>query len=1159
MLALYRAPTTTERSYYPSIRELWTRLLESRRLPFDVRAETSEPRLDATGSDQPDLTIYDRGGFPVVLAEIKSPDVDIADMARSTERNDQVGRYLAQTGAVLICNIRSMGLLAPAPGHGRSPSAPVPPSARDLLEVVHFWPNERDFREGRPISEEAFQAGGELFERAVTEFAPIAEPAVLARILARQARSAKAGLPASFSVVKDLLEDYRAALGLTFEEDDPKGAEFFRSSLIQTAYYGLFAGWTLWHRASDGKAFEWDHMERYLRIPFLGKLFHSFRHPDLLEELGLAPHLDRATATLARVDRPAFFARFPYPTVHDDRGPEAETPPPTALTYFYEPFLEAFDPDLRKELGVWYTPPEIVRYQIGKIEALLRDRLGCRRGFADERVIVLDPCCGTGAYLLEVVRRVAAETRQRGDDATLGAELLQAVAERVIGFEILTAPFVIAQLQLYLLLSDAAAPPDRQRRPAVFLTNALTGWDDPAQIRVHFPELREEHELAQRVKRDARIIVVVGNPPYNRFAGTALDEEADLVDHYKGITRIRRDGRLVQQGESLLYTRWGIRKQLLDDVYVRFFRLAEKRIGQHAEHGVVSFISNSSYLTGRSHPLMRESLLKSFHEVWVDNTNGDKYRTGKIVPDDKPGAGTSDQSVFSTDADPRGIQVGTCVTTLLKRRQAPSAAAETPIHVRDFWGRANDKRRALLQALGMAGWTPEQRRAAAATPAGPRDYEVFTSSADTRWMFVPRDTNAGYEAWPALDELFSTKHQGVNPNRGLDGSVIDTDRAALSDRMARYLSATTFAEAASIAPELAKPRADYAAEPVWTRLKARALDPAQIRPYLLFPLDVRWLYCEADLLNRPRHDFIQNAESNEFLVAVPQPRRASETRPLVARTLVDLHVHDRGSVCFPRTARAGALVASTQANVPHPLWARLARAWDLAGTLEDPPAHRLVSQLFRSVMATCHAPEYQQDHRDALAQDWAHVTIPHDRALFDRLVRAGDAVAQLLDPEADAEPTVREILGDERPRMLGVVRRRTGTGVGVEDLRVTVSYFGAAQGKWQPRAFLREERAVPEWGAETGDLHINDDVFLSNVPAAVWTFALGGYPVLKKWLGYRQANRRGDRPLTLAELRHLRSIIQRLAALVAFHPRLDELYQAAAADAFTAEELGLRS
>lgn len=174
-------------------------------------------------------------------------------------------------------------------------------------------------------------------------------------------------------------------------------------------------------------------------------------------------------------------------------------------------------------------------------------------------------------------------------------------------------------------------------------------------------------------------------------------------------------------------------------------------------------------------------------------------------------------------------------------------------------------------------------------------------------------------------------------------------------------------------------------------------------------------------------------------------------------------------------------------------------------------------------------------------------------------MRAGDAIAQLLDPDADPESTVTELLGQERARTLGKVSSRTGAPVGAGDLRVTISYFGAARGKWQPRAFASDELAAPEWGPETGDLHLNEHVFLANVPAAVWTFELGGYPVLRKWLGYRQASRRGDRPLTLAEVRHLRSMVQRLAALLAFQPRLDDIYQAAAANAFTAEELGLRA
>jgi hypothetical protein len=144
-----------------------------------------------------------------------------------------------------------------------------------------------------------------------------------------------------------------------------------------------------------------------------------------------------------------------------------------------------------------------------------------------------------------------------------------------------------------------------------------------------------------------------------------------LVAHYRGIelveernkdNSVKRDefGRpkKKQRGDSLLYREFGVRKQLLDDLYIRFIRLAEERIGETAEYGIVSYISNSSYLTGRSHPLMRRSLPSNFHAVWIDNLNGDKYRTGKIIPKGLPGAGTRDDSAFTTEMDPRGIQPG---------------------------------------------------------------------------------------------------------------------------------------------------------------------------------------------------------------------------------------------------------------------------------------------------------------------------------------------------------------------------------------------------------------------------------------------------------------------------------------------------------------------
>jgi hypothetical protein len=218
----------------------------------------------------------------------------------------------------------------------------------------------------------------------VTDFAPLADPADLAKVLARQTRDAKQALPADLRPLAPLLNDFRQALGLSFDVGDEKGDHFFRSSLIQTAFYSLFAAWILWDRERDATPFDLHKAQAHLRIPFLEQLFYDIRNPHYLRHLDLATHLARAVATLNRVHRDRFRSRMTFPTIDD------ESPAVAAITYFYEPFLAAFDPELREDLGVWYTPPEIVRYQVRRIHHILKTDLGRSRGLADQDVVILE-------------------------------------------------------------------------------------------------------------------------------------------------------------------------------------------------------------------------------------------------------------------------------------------------------------------------------------------------------------------------------------------------------------------------------------------------------------------------------------------------------------------------------------------------------------------------------------------------------------------------------------------------------------------------------------------------------------------------------------------------------------------------------------------------
>ncbi len=231
---------------------------------------------------------------------------------------------------------------------------------------------------------------------------------------------------------------------------------------------------------------------------------------------------------------------------------------------------------------------------------------------------------------------------------------------RVAGFEIMPAPYVIAHWQVgHALRAARARRSATNERAAVYLTNALTGWAAPREpeaadaaqrgLRYTYPPLADERDEAARVKQVRPILVVLGNPPYNAFAGTSPAEESGLVEPYK--EGLQRD--------------WGIRKFNLDDLYVRFFRIAERRIAEGTGRGVVCFISNHSWLSYPSFVVMRQRLLAEFDRIWIDNLNGSKFETGKR------GAGRqTSETVCRSDPRPiaRESRSGTAVALLVEAR-----------------------------------------------------------------------------------------------------------------------------------------------------------------------------------------------------------------------------------------------------------------------------------------------------------------------------------------------------------------------------------------------------------------------------------------------------------------------------------------------------------
>ena len=1015
------------------------------------------------------------------VVEVKAADDD----TWLTASGDQVSRYWSRYRLVLVANTRDFVLVGEDPA-GR-PAKLETFRLADSADDFH-----RKLERPRAFARDIGAGLVEYLARALSHRAALAEPKDLAWLLASYARDGlarveKAG-DAPLQAVRSALEE---ALGVRFEGE--RGAHFFHSTLVQTLFYGIFSAWVLWARQLPPPtgAFDWRTAVWHLRAPVLRALFQQLSDPGRLQPLGLVEVLDWTAAALDRVDRPAFFARFQ----------EGE-----AVPYFYEPFLEAFDPDLRKQLGVWYTPAEVVRYMVARVDKALKNDLHISEGLAAENVYVLDPCCGTGAYLAEVLRRIAANLEGQGLGALTGARVKQAATERVFGFEIMPAPFAVAHLQVGLALQDLGAPLSDDERAGVFLTNALTGWEPRTTKPLPFPELEEERDRAERVKQETPILVILGNPPYNGFAGMAVDEERELSQAYRSTKRVRRP-----EGQGL------------NDLYVRFFHMAERRIADKTGQGVVCFISNYSWLDGLSFTGMRERYLEAFDAIRIDCLNGDKYKTGKVAPDGSP-----DPSIFSTEGDPVGIQVGTAIATLVRKTDREPAEA---VGFRHLWGQA--KPAELMETA----------------EAGPGAlYEGVKPVLPLGLPFVRTAVSDAWFDWPSLPDLFPVSFPGVKTSR--DGFLVDVDLDRLKARIAHYFDpALSHEDIARRYPGVMKTTARFDARAVRdTLLKRGGPDESGFMRFAYRPFDNRWLYWEADtkLLDEKRADYRPHVfEGNLWLEAREREAKEDFSRGTLVRHLADNFGNGLSSF-FPMWLREDGVV---KANLKQAKYAG-----------EKTVQHYLdrlglgVEDLFHHVLAVLHDPAYRTANAGALRMEWPRIPLPGwpeggangvAEALLESAAR-GRELAALLDPDTPVPGVTQAPLRSDMAA-IAVPATTDGNNMTGEDFAVTAGWghFGAGdavmpgQGRVVERAYTADERATlagtthasPLHDHTTLDVYLNGNAYWRNVPAAVWDYRLGGYQVLKKWLSYRE-HKILERKLTIDEIREFTYIARRIGSTI---------------------------
>jgi N-6 DNA Methylase len=387
--------------------------------------------------------------------------------------------------------------------------------------------------------------------------------------------------------------------------------------------------------------------------------------------------------------------------------------------YFYEDFLRAYDPAMRKSRGVYYTPPPVVNFIVRAIDDILKGTFGIRDGLADHRkVTVLDFACGTGTFLLEVFER-AFETIGGAQAGRADAMVREHLTKNIYGFEYLIAPYTIAHLKLSQYLREKGHPLEDQERLQVFLTNTLEPVEPQGNL--YLPALAEEVREAQAIK-DKPILVITGNPPYSGHSKNNGAWITSAIDGYKYTVDTDEAGRINNRP-------LGERKHWLLDDYVKFIRFAQLKMDA-VEEGVVGIITNHSWLDNPTFRGMRQSLMRSFDQIYVLDLHGSAKKK-EHAPD-----GSKDENVFD-------IEQGVAISLFIKK-----TGLERGVWRGDVWGKRLSKyefaAESSLQTTNFSRLAPEP----------PQYLFRFTGQA-----------NEAYGGWMSLADTFVIKSTGVQTSR----------------------------------------------------------------------------------------------------------------------------------------------------------------------------------------------------------------------------------------------------------------------------------------------------------------------------------------------------------------------------------------------------------
>jgi len=938
-----------EESYYPALADLLEEFSErERKKKVHV---TVLPKKTEAGN--PDFRVWDGKHFQVGYVEAKPPKANLDEI----ETSDQLKRYISIFPNLILTNFYEFRLyrngqrvanvlLARPYIPTRLKTIPPAENTDEFLALL-----EKFFQFSLPTKFTAESLAKELASR--TRF-------LRDQVIKEELREAST---AGAKKILGFYEAFQKHLIFNLKPDE------FADLYAQTITYGLFAARTRANGAFN-RILAYDLIPKTIGI--LRDIFHfvSFDPPEQLRAT-----VDDIAEVLAVSDVRNILHQY----FKEGKGSDP-------IFHFYETFLAEYNPQERERRGVYYTPEPVVSYIVRSLNIILKERFGRQDGFATQSVTVLDPAGGTLTFLADAAKLAVEEFISKYGEGSKAKFIEDHILKHFFAFELMMAPYAAGHLKMGYLLEELGHKLSGDERFQFYLTNTLEMGELVQTSLPGMASLSEESRLANKVKKERPILVILGNPPYSGHSANKGDWIREQIETYKKV-----DGKPLGEKNP----KW------LQDDYVKFIRFAQWKIDQIGE-GVLGFITNHSYLDNPTFRGMRQSLMNSFDEIYILDLHGNSLKKEK-APD-----GSKDENVFD-------IQQGVAIALFVKRKGLVSKRVKHS----EIWGIRDVKYKWLSKHdLRMKGW-------AELRPSPPF------------YLFVRRDEklNKRFQSYLSIPKIFPVNSVGIVTAR--DHLTIHWTSQQVWTTVLNFVSLDP--EIARHAYQLGNDARDWKVKLAQEDLKKSGPIKGNIVPILYRPFDIRFTYYTGKSKGfhcMPRGEIMRHMLSANLGLVLP--RRVETAIPwghafvaegIVEHVAVSLKTID---YCFPlylyeesgsggSGRRSGisryqpmfvfepaAAYSVRHSNISSNLLMSLSNAYKKQPTPEE---------IFHYIYAIVYSNMYRNKYAEFLKTDFPRAPFTKDYKLFNKLAEKGEELVELhlLKSKKFVKPIAKcEGLGDLR-------------------------------------------------------------------------------------------------------------------------------------------------